>query len=78
MVEDASLWETSTKNTGGSTRWSAPELLLGEEEHVTRQSDVYAYAMTCFVGFNLQSGISVLTLCTGNYVRPSAICVFAS
>lgn len=48
MSEDT-LWDTSATQAAGSLRWSAPELLRAEQKHVTKESDIYAYAMTCFV-----------------------------
>lgn len=50
LAEDNILTASSSgSGIGGTIRWLAPEILCGTETRVTRASDVYAYAMTCFV-----------------------------
>jgi serine/threonine protein kinase len=51
MVVDGTLWNTNATNARGTTRWMAPELLNPELAHntPTTHSDVYAFAMTCYV-----------------------------
>src|SRR5665213_1155917 len=51
IVEEAtgSLFMTSNSQARGTTRWMAPELLLGQEKRLNPSTDVYAYAMTVLV-----------------------------
>jgi abelson tyrosine-protein kinase 1 len=33
--------------TGGTLRWQAPEIMNGHNQHLTMETDVYAFAITC-------------------------------
>jgi len=52
MLEDTTLWETSSSKASGTLRWIAPELLLPSEDQtpktVSTESDIYAFGMTCY------------------------------
>ena len=67
---EGSAIETATKAQNGSLRWLAPELLTGEEELHTNQSDIWALGMTYLVR-NLhicsESLPIRLRLCVRNY-----------
>lgn len=43
------LWLTSATHTGGTIRYSAPELLLGTQPTVTMESDIYSFGITSYV-----------------------------
>jgi serine/threonine protein kinase len=51
---DNTLWRTKATQAGGTLRWMAPELLEGEEFIPTKASDIYAYAMTCYVSLRFR------------------------
>jgi len=48
VYEDQTVWNTVASKAGGTLRYMSPELLLGDENRSTKESDVYAYAMTCY------------------------------
>ena len=54
MLIDATIWITTRKDGAGTARYMAPELHAAEdgEESLcsTEKSDIYAYAMTSWVG----------------------------
>jgi serine/threonine protein kinase len=60
MTEDSTLWHTSATSAPGTVRWKAPELLSGEQRTVTASSDMYAFAMTCFVSQFTDSTLMIL------------------
>ncbi|KAM6502858.1 kinase-like protein [Amanita muscaria] len=41
-------WRTTATQAGGSLRWMSPELMTGAECTPTKESDIYAYGMTCY------------------------------
>ena len=41
--DGATLWQTSRRDSPGTTRYMAPELLCGETHLCTEASDVFAY-----------------------------------
>ncbi|KIL54736.1 hypothetical protein M378DRAFT_174103 [Amanita muscaria Koide BX008] len=45
---DSTLWRTTATQAGGSLRWMSPELMTGKQCTPTKESDIYAYAMTCY------------------------------
>ncbi|KAM6503976.1 Protein kinase-like domain containing protein [Amanita muscaria] len=45
---DNTLWKTTGTHAVGTVRWMAPELLTGDAPTQTKESDMYAYAMTCY------------------------------
>ena len=47
--EDTSLWDTTRSMAGGTVRYMAPELVKGDVAVVNRESDIWAFGMTCFV-----------------------------
>jgi len=48
VIEDISEQTASlTLTASGSTRWLAPELILGSVTSPTKQTDVYSFAMAC-------------------------------
>jgi serine/threonine protein kinase len=49
VLSDATLWVTSNRQAGGSTRWMSPELLDSSQHTVTAQSDIWAYGMVGLV-----------------------------
>ena len=49
MMEDSSLWQTSSSIARETFRFMAPELLEGIQSTVTVQSDTYAFGMACLV-----------------------------
>lgn len=49
VLSDGSLWVTTAMQSGGTTRWMSPELLEGTQITVTKESDIYAFAMTVLV-----------------------------
>jgi serine/threonine protein kinase len=51
---DNTLWRTTATQASGTLRWMAPELLEGEESVPTKASDIYAYAMTCYVSLQFR------------------------
>jgi serine/threonine protein kinase len=56
---------SSTTHSGGTTRWQAPEILLGNRNTVA--SDVYAFAGVCYeVRFKVYSSV---TPCQNNISR---------
>src|ERR1700761_8493153 len=59
MLADNSLWNTSATSAMGTMRWQSPELLSGGQPMVTVVSDIYAYAITCYV-----SDTSIMTFAT--------------
>ncbi|KIL63822.1 hypothetical protein M378DRAFT_24878 [Amanita muscaria Koide BX008] len=46
---DNTLWKTTATSAGGTARWMAPEMLDGDASTPTKESDIYAYAKTCYV-----------------------------
>ncbi|KAF8991733.1 kinase-like domain-containing protein [Cyathus striatus] len=54
MDSEALKWTSlqSTKTTGGTTRWQAPELFDPLVDHAlpTKESDVYAFGCVCYMG----------------------------
>ncbi|KAM6502863.1 Protein kinase-like domain containing protein [Amanita muscaria] len=44
---DNTLWKTTATQAGGTLRWMAPEL-FEDATTPTKESDIYAYAMTCY------------------------------
>jgi serine/threonine protein kinase len=47
---DNKMWKTKTKaSASGTVFYMSPELLKGEQKKSTTASDVYAFAMTCYV-----------------------------
>lgn len=57
MLSDESLWVTTANQAGGTVRWMAPELLNGQQDTVTKESDIYALAMTFLVMFLLDAHV---------------------
>jgi len=55
LEDDVSLWKTSALSAPGTLRWKAPELLSGNQKTVTTQSDMYAFAMTCYEAYTGQA-----------------------
>lgn len=53
MMEDRTLWMTTTEHAGGTIRWQAPELIREEQRTGTESSDVYAFGMTSLVSMQL-------------------------
>ena len=53
LLIESTLWETSKTSAEGSGRWMSPELLEGKEPRPTKESDVYAFAMTIIVGIKV-------------------------
>jgi serine/threonine protein kinase len=53
MLIDETLWVTETKQADGTIRWMAPELLSGSQGTVTKESDIFALAMTFHVGLTI-------------------------
>lgn len=49
MLADSSLWKTLATHTPGAIRFQSPELIDASQLIVTKQSDIYAYALTCYV-----------------------------
>ncbi|KIL63820.1 hypothetical protein M378DRAFT_164009 [Amanita muscaria Koide BX008] len=45
---DNTLWKTTATHAVGTVRWMAPELMNGDASTPTKESDIYAYAMTCY------------------------------
>ncbi|KAM6502879.1 kinase-like protein, partial [Amanita muscaria] len=48
FLTDNTLWKTTATQAGGTLRWMAPELMDGDASTPTKESDIYAYAMTCY------------------------------
>lgn len=48
FLTDNTLWKTTATHAGGTARWMSPELMSGDASIPTKESDVYAYAMTCY------------------------------
>ena len=66
MIISTTTVETATNANKGSLRWQARELLVDEHEsggvlHHTKQSDIWAFGMTCLVKFAF-SWLSIHTL----------------
>ena len=49
IYEDSTIWETSRRDSPGTTRYMSPELLSGATNCCSEASDIYAYAMTSWV-----------------------------
>jgi serine/threonine protein kinase len=49
MLSDDTLWVTSALEAPGTIHWMAPELFQNTQLTVTRQSDIYALAITIVV-----------------------------
>ncbi|KAM6489441.1 Protein kinase-like domain containing protein [Amanita muscaria] len=47
-LTDSTLWKTTATQAGGTLRWMSPELMTGKQSIPTKESDIYAYAMTCY------------------------------
>ncbi|KIL55231.1 hypothetical protein M378DRAFT_18124, partial [Amanita muscaria Koide BX008] len=47
FLVDSTLWRTPAIRAG-SLPWMSPELMTGNEYTPTKESDVYAYGMTCY------------------------------
>lgn len=41
------MYEPLHSNVDDATRWHAPELLTGEQDDFTAQSDIYSFACVC-------------------------------
>jgi serine/threonine protein kinase len=63
MIEETTLWQTSATTAPGTVRWKAPELLSGKQQTVTAESDMYAFAMTCFVSYTYIDLFVLILLC---------------
>ncbi|KIL55232.1 hypothetical protein M378DRAFT_645270 [Amanita muscaria Koide BX008] len=48
FLVDSSLWRTTATQAAGTLRWMSPELVNGKPCTPTKESDIYAYAMTCY------------------------------
>ncbi|KIL61940.1 hypothetical protein M378DRAFT_81868 [Amanita muscaria Koide BX008] len=49
FLVDNSLWRTTgTQVARGTLRWMSPELMTGKQCTPTKESDIYAYGMTCY------------------------------
>ncbi|KAM6502855.1 Protein kinase-like domain containing protein [Amanita muscaria] len=48
FLNDSTLWTTVATQTRGSLRWMSPELMTGKQSTPTKESDIYAYAVTCY------------------------------
>ncbi|KAM6502908.1 Protein kinase-like domain containing protein [Amanita muscaria] len=48
FLVDSTLWRTTATQAGGSLCWMSPELITGKQLTPTKESDMYAYAMTCY------------------------------
>jgi len=54
MLEEDPIWIISATSAPGTGRYKAPELMDRTQKTVSKEGDIYAYAMTCFV---LYSGL---------------------
>ena len=62
IYEDATIWETSRKESPGTTRYMSPELLSGATNFGSEESDIYAYAMTSWVKHIYLPDVKILTV----------------
>ena len=72
MLSDNTLWNTSATSVRGTLRWQAPELFGlnvtdGDPVTVTKESDIYSYGMTCYLGLALQGFLTPLNTDIGDY-----------
>jgi len=51
VFEDQSIWMKTRMGSRGMLRYTSPELLKGDQIAASKESDVYAYAMTCYTIF---------------------------
>ena len=49
LIGSTTRAETATAANKGTLRWQARELLVGTVAHHTKESDIWAFGMTCLV-----------------------------
>ncbi|KAM6502910.1 Protein kinase-like domain containing protein, partial [Amanita muscaria] len=69
FLVDTTLWRTTATQAGGSLRWMSPELITGKQSTPTKESDMYAYAMTCYVSKGCSAGIHVFNVIFRKFFR---------
>lgn len=60
MLSDESFFLSSASQARGTARWMAPELIDGRQHTVTKESDIYAYALTIWVRFHDLLHVSII------------------
>jgi serine/threonine protein kinase len=65
-VSEDSLWVTTATHAEGTAAYMAPELLRADQATVTKEGDIYAFAMTTYESdFNQSDGTILMLLHSG-------------